>query len=166
MLSTLKYRFVTKVHLIPSFLVFFSCLICLSLYHVIAIICPKAECRFVKPLQHFLRKSRLSEGSFRAASSMFFFYHQTWSASRLNWRSWTYSASTCNSSLVNIFISDIRCRGKDSIRSDADEDQARSWVSFRSDRSHWRATFHCVLQQTLIWTSSKFMLWKSHVQEL
>ena len=73
MLSTLKYRFVTTVKLFPSFLVFFSCLICSSLLHFIVIICPKAECRFVKPLQHFLRKSRLSEGSFRASSSMFFF---------------------------------------------------------------------------------------------
>ena len=165
MLTTLNYWFVTAVQLIPLLLVFFSCFIFSSLLHFIVIICPKAECRFVKPLQHFLRKSRLSEWSFRASSSMLF-YRQTWSASRLSWRSWTCSVSICNNSLRNFFISDIRCSAAGSICSDADEDHARWWVSSRSDRSLWRATFHCVLQQKLIWTLSKLRLWSSHVQDL
>ena len=96
--------------LVRSFLIFFSCLIFLSLHHFIVIICPKAECRFVKPLQHFLRKSRLSEGSFRASSSMLF-YFQTSSASSRNWKSGSLSISICNNSPSNFFISDIRRGG-------------------------------------------------------
>ena len=62
MLSTLKYRFVITVKVILLFLVFFSCLIFPYLHCFIVNICPKAQCRFVKPLQHFLRNSRPPDG--------------------------------------------------------------------------------------------------------
>jgi len=81
-----------------------------------------------------------------------FFYIQTWSASRLNWKAGFSSVSIFSNSLISFFTSDIRCNAADSIFIDVDEDHGRWWVSSRWDRSLGRVTFHCVLQQKLIWT--------------
>ena len=84
----------------------FSELPLLNTYFSFIVIIPVGgECRFVKPLQHFLRFSRSPEACFQACSSMLFFI-QTSSASSLNWMSGSLSVSICNNSPLHFFISD------------------------------------------------------------
>ena len=122
----------------------FSCL-----YHFIVIISLDGQCRFFKPLQHFLRNLRPPEVSFQACSSMFFFiskHHQHRVAiGSLDLSQYQFVTTIYWISLFLIFAGGI-CGAADSIFIDADDDHASWWVALRSDRSLGRATFHCVLQ--------------------
>ena len=151
--------------LIPSFLVSFSCLIYVSPHHFVALYVRRPSVDLSNHCSTFCEHRGSQRGRFGPLRACFF-DRQTWSASRLSWRSWTCSVSICDNSLRNFFISDIRCSAAGSNGSDADDDQARWWVSSRSDRGPGRVTFHCVLQQKLIWARSKPRFRSSHGQDL
>ena len=146
----LNYRFASTVLRNPSIRGSRSYHYWVYLSSFIVIMSVGGECRFVKPLHHFLRFSRSPEAPIQACSPMLFFYIQTSSASSLNWMFGSLSVSLCNNRLLNFFISDIHRGGSAALRTQFSLMQRKIMqddrVSSRSDRSLGQATFHCVLQ--------------------